>query len=255
LSAVAAAINNFTSLTGVTAAMSGTSSVVISSEKFGDDQFVSVKTISGNFTSAPGLTVTDGGADVGVLINGQTAKTDGLEATLRTTVLDIEMTLAEGFGQQTLSASTFEITGGGARFQISPSITAAGQVNIGIPAVSTNNLGNAIDGFLSTIRTGGANEVAQGHFTQAEIIVKDAINEVAVLRGRLGAFQKNVVETNINSMQVAFENIAASESIMRDADMAEEVSKLTLAQILVQSSLQVLSIANQAPSNVLQLIS
>ena len=67
-------------------------------------------------------------------------------------------------------------------------------------------------------------------------------------------YVENVVETNINSMQVAFENVSASESILRDADMAEEVSKLTLAQILVQSSIQTLTIANQAPSNVLQLI-
>ena len=73
-------------------------------------------------------------------------------------------------------------------------------------------------------------------------------------RGRLGAFQKNVVETNINSMSVAFENVSASESMLRDADMAEEISKLTLAQILVQSSIQVLSIANQIPTAVLQLI-
>ena len=74
------------------------------------------------------------------------------------------------------------------------------------------------------------------------------------MRGRLGAFQKNVVETNINSMSVAFENVSASESMLRDADMAEEISKLMLAQILVQSSIQVLSIANQIPTAVLQLI-
>ncbi len=254
LSSVAAAINNFTSLTGVTAALSGTSAVLLRSEKFGSDQFVSVRTLAGTFTTGAGLSVQDEGVDAGVLINGQAAATHGLEATLRTTAIDIEMTLSQGFGQQTASSTSFSIVGGGARFQISPSITAAGQVNLGIPSISPTNLGNAIDGFLNSIKTGGANEVAAGNFTKAEIIVKDAVNQVAVLRGRLGAFQKNVVETNVNSMQVAFENITASESNLRDADMAEEVSKLTLAQILVQSSFQVLAIANQVPANVLQLI-
>ncbi len=257
LSAVVAAINNFTSLTGVTAAMggtSGTSSVVLNSQKFGDDEFVTVRTISGNFTTPAGQSTTDFGVDVGVLINGQTAKTDGLEATLRNTAIDIELSLASGFATQTVSASTMSITGGGARFQISPSITAAGQVNLGIPSISTTNLGNAVDGFLSTLRSGGTNEVAAGNFTQAEIIAGNAVNQVAFMRGRLGAFQKNVVETNINSMSVAFENVSASESMLRDADMAEEISKLTLAQILVQSSIQVLSIANQIPTAVLQLI-
>ena len=257
LSAVVAAINNFTTLTGVNAAMggtSGTSSVVLQSAKYGDDEFVTVRTISGTFTTAAGSSTTDFGVDVGVLINGQTAKTDGLEATLRTTAIDIELSLTSGFATQTVSASTMSITGGGARFQISPSITGAGQVNLGIPSISTTNLGNAVDGFLSTLRTGGANEVAAGNFTQAEIIANEAVNQIATMRGRLGAFQKNVIETNINSMSVAFENVSASESMLRDADMAEEISKLTLAQILVQSSIQVLSIANQIPTAVLQLI-
>lgn len=44
------------------------------------------------------------------------------------------------------------------------------------------------------------------------------------------------------------------KSILRDADMAQEISKLTLAQVLVQNSIQVLSVANQAPTAVLQLI-
>ncbi len=44
------------------------------------------------------------------------------------------------------------------------------------------------------------------------------------------------------------------KSILRDVDMAQEISKLMLAQILVQSSIQVLSVANQAPAAVLQLI-
>lgn len=257
LSAVVAAVNNFTTLTGVTAALGGTSAtsaVVMSSQKFGDDEFVTVKTIAGTFTTAAGLSTKDSGVDVGVLVNGQAAKTDGLQATLRTTAIDIELSLASGFAQQTASASSFAITGGGARFQISPSITGAGQVNLGIPSTATTNLGNQVDGFLSTLKSGGTNEVAAGNFTQAEIISSTAINQVAILRGRLGAFQKNVVETNVNSMNVAFENVSASLSTLRDADMAAEISKLTLAQILVQSSLQVLSIANQTPTAVLQLL-
>lgn len=257
LSSVAAAINNFTSLTGVTAAMggiSGTSSVVLSSQKYGDEDFVTVRTISGTFTTAAGQSTSDFGVDTGVLINGQAGKTDGLNATLRTTAIDIELVLSSGFATQTTSASTFSITGGGARFQVSPSITGAGQVNLGIPSIATTNLGNAVDGFLSTLKSGGTNEVAAGNFASAETIADDAINQIAFLRGRLGAFQKNVVETNMNSMTVAFENVSASESILRDADMALEISKLTLAQILVQSSIQVLSVANQAPTAVLQLI-
>lgn len=254
LSAVVAGINNYSSLTGVTAELSGTSAIILNSQRFGDDQFVSVRTIGGYFITGENVTTRDIGQNATVLLNGQAAKTHGLDATLRTTALDIELSLSEAFGQQTASSTSFTITGGGARFQISPSITGAGRIDLGIPTIAATNLGNAVDGFLNSIKSGGANEVAEGNFAAAQTIITETINQVATLRGRLGAFQKNVVETNLNSMNVAFENVSASESIIRDADMAFEVSKLTRAQILVQSSLQVLGIANQQPSNVLQLL-
>jgi flagellin len=75
-----------------------------------------------------------------------------------------------------------------------------------------------------------------------------------VIRGRLGSLQKNQLQTNINSQQVALENVTASESAIRDADIAEEVAALTRAQILVQSTQATLLIATNAPSAVLSLL-
>ena len=80
-------------------------------------------------------------------------------------------------------------------------------------------------------------------------------DQVAVLRGRLGAFEKNTLETNINSLSVALENVTASESSIRDADFAAETAALTRAQILVQANTSVLSQANSSPQNVLALLS
>ena len=54
-----------------------------------------------------------------------------------------------------------------------------------------------------------------------------------MLRGRLGAFEKNTVQTNIDSLQVALENVTSSESDIRDTDFAAETSNLTRAQVLV----------------------
>ena len=84
-----------------------------------------------------------------------------------------------------------------------------------------------------------------------KVLSEQAINQIAVLRGRLGGLQKNQLETNIRSQQVALENVSASESAIRDADYATEVSALTRAQILVNSSTSVLQLANAAPQNVL----
>ena len=54
-------------------------------------------------------------------------------------------------------------------------------------------------------------------------------DQVAQLRGRLGAFQKFTIGSTVNALGVAFENAAAAESAIRDTDFAEETSKLTRA--------------------------
>ena len=74
------------------------------------------------------------------------------------------------------------------------------------------------------------------------------------MRGRLGSFQKNTLESTINSMKVATENLYAAESAIRDTDFATETSRLTRSQILVQASTMTLQAANMAPQAVLSLL-
>ena len=93
----------------------------------------------------------------------------------------------------------------------------------------------------------------QGARDSAKIIDK-VIEEIAVARGELGAFQKNAVESNLNSLKIAEENITQAESVIRDSDMAEEMSKLTGDQIMLQASTAMVSQANQVPRTVLDLI-
>jgi flagellin len=93
----------------------------------------------------------------------------------------------------------------------------------------------------------------QGARDAAKIVDK-VIEEIAVARGELGAFQKNAVESNLNSLKIAEENITQAESIIRDSDMAEEMSKLTGDQIMLQASTAMVSQANQVPRTVLDLV-
>jgi len=81
-----------------------------------------------------------------------------------------------------------------------------------------------------------------------------AISTIAGVRGYLGALQKNTLQTNINSLSVALENVTATESFIRDANMAEETSAFTKNQILVQAGISVLAQANVASQSVLQLL-
>lgn len=80
-----------------------------------------------------------------------------------------------------------------------------------------------------------------------------AINAVAQQRGDLGAIQNRLGFT-VRSLENAFENLQNSESSIRDADVAEEVSAFTRSQILVQASTAMLAQANALPQNALSLL-
>jgi flagellin len=83
--------------------------------------------------------------------------------------------------------------------------------------------------------------------------IDDAIQTVSDQRASLGAYQ-NRFEHTINNLNVAVENLSASESRIRDTDMAQEMVSFTRSQILTQAGTSMLSQANQASQNVLSLL-
>ena len=85
-------------------------------------------------------------------------------------------------------------------------------------------------------------------------LVDKAIDDVNVVRATLGAVQKNSLEANIRSLGVSREELISSESVLRDADMAVEISTLTRNQIIMQSGMAMLTQANQSSRNVLNLL-
>ena len=80
-----------------------------------------------------------------------------------------------------------------------------------------------------------------------------AIGTVSTSRANLGAVQ-NRLEHTISNLSVATENLSASESRIRDTDMAQEMVSFTRSQILTQAGTAMLAQANQAPQQVLQLL-
>jgi len=85
-------------------------------------------------------------------------------------------------------------------------------------------------------------------------VIDKAIQEVNVSRGEMGAFQKNNLESNLNYLRIAHENSISSESIIRDADMAEEMATFTRNQIMMEASTSMLAQANQNSMTVLKLV-
>ncbi len=247
---MATAINAVKAATSVSATVSG-GQLVFDSVKFGSDQFVTVNVISG--TSFSTTASTDAGRDATVQVNGAAASAKGLSVSYRSSNLDVEFDLASAANTNAGTAS-FSVTGGGAAFSLGSKVTENDKASIGISSVSTGSLGNTTDGFLSSLASGGGNDLDSGNLVTAQKVVDKAIKQVSSLRGRLGAFQKFTIGSTINSLGVAFENASAAESAIRDTDFAEETANLTRSQILAQAATTVLAQANASPQNALALL-
>jgi flagellin len=235
--------------------------LTFSSSDFGSDQFVGVNVLQGTFattkTSVAGAASSrESGTDIVALINGQTAQGKGLRASLTTTQLDAAVTFKSASNVASTNAKV-TITGGGSLFQIGQEVSAAGQVSLGIDAVNTARLGG-VSGKLFELGSGGGKSLLDVSPTTPGsalvAIIEEAISRVSAMRGRIGAIQKNVIETNIATLGVALENISESRSQIIDTDFAEETANLTKSQILSQSGISILSIANQNPAQVLSLL-
>ena len=83
--------------------------------------------------------------------------------------------------------------------------------------------------------------------------IDDAIANVSAARGTFGATQ-NRLDHTLNNLATYQENLTASESRIRDVDMAEEMTNFTKLQILQQAGTAMLAQANQAPQSVLRLL-
>lgn len=244
-----------------------TGTLVLESDQYGANEFVGINVLTGTFetTQSDGSTVSsrDNGTDISAIINGQVVQGSGLRATFRSTTLDAEVSFAESANSANTQA-TISVTGGGSLFQIGQEATAAGQVGLGIEAINTSRLGG-ITGKLYELGTGGGKSLIDvrnslngsgGYVNPNDLveIIEQSLNRVSSLRGRLGALQKNVIETNVTTLGVALENITEARSQIVDTDFAEETAQLQKAQILNQAGLSVLAIANQNPQQVLALL-
>jgi flagellin len=222
--------------------------------EYGSDEFVSVRALNGTtfaVVDANGESTNRAvGTDVDVRVNGIQAVGTGLTAVINTSALDVTFSLDSAVSDG--EALTFSIVGGGAQFQLGPDVVSNQQARLGISSVNTAKLGG-VAGRLFEVRSGGTKDLKTNVFGAAAVI-EEVITQITTLRGRLGAFQRTTLETNIQALSDTLEALTEAESSIRDTDFAKESANLTRAQILVQSGLSVLTIANNNPQSVLALL-
>ncbi len=143
--------------------------------------------------------------------------------------------------------------------------TGVGSANFRVGAQTTDNITVAFEDMRSTaIGSGGSNDIGDlvTDNTSVDTIplantlltaLDDAITDVSRFRAKMGAAQ-NQVEAAVNSLGVVVENLSASESRIRDADIAEVSSELVARQIMQQAGVAVLAMANSSSQSVLALL-
>ncbi|MEK7413610.1 MAG: flagellin [Planctomycetota bacterium] len=207
----------------------------------------------------------DGGFDDGVNINAH-LEGDGLPGArinLTTTSEDASILRNNANGLQINVATAFAKTAGtvvanltrGALFQVGPNNAQTTAIDIKDVTSAKLGLGGDSTNTLRSLQSlVDKQALINGFTTQALNVIDKAIDDVTALRGSLGTFQSNTLETSLNSLAITQQNLTAAESTIRDTDFAKESAMFARNQILVNASTSMLAQANQLPQSVLQLI-
>lgn len=197
---------------------------------------------------------------------------DSIDRIAKTTQFN-NKNLLQGAGSSasgTSSTLTFQIGSNGGQ-TVSVSINDSRSSNLGTVAAagtyagvggttgtfaaahSLADLGSAGTASIDVSSTTAGN--ANGDFAQQALAIVDkAISDVSTTRSNLGAIQSNELQSNVRSLSVAQQNIAASQSTIQDTDLSAEIVQFTKNQILVQAGTSALAQANQAPQAILKLL-
>ncbi len=263
------AVNAVTGNTGVFASTNAR----LYSVEYGSDQTVSVEVVSGtarfggiSYTNASGIQ-SDTGADAVANLQGATVSAKGNKLRVLSSFFTGDLRLLDAATSGAGAANKrFKIKKTGLSFQLNTSDALSDRERIGLRNLDPSNLGSktrtipgqagntiTIGGFLSSLQAGGANDL-DSNSENALRIIDDVIDQVTDVRAYVGAFQKQTIDSNTASLEVAAENLSASESDIRDLDFAAETAEFTRVQILFQTGTAVLGQANQIAQTVLTLL-
>jgi flagellin len=199
-------------------------------------------------TSTGSWTITSVGADEITLTNTRTteaqtvATTDGVTQTVDFDALGITLFLNTGYADGDFDSQAFVVSAGGSSsFQVGSGNTTNDRIDISLGDATATGLG--VDS-ISFATASGAQSALD--------TIDAAISSLSVIRGNVGAAQNRLGYAAAN-LATTIENIQAAESVIRDVDMAAEMTQFTKNQILLQAGTAMLAQANIAPQQVLAL--
>jgi len=156
-------------------------------------------------------------------------------------------TAAAGAGSNT----TVTVNNQSLTFQIGANANETAKISI--DKVTSDQLGGGVAG-VAAANLSQINVTTAAGAQDAIKVVDKAISDVSGLRGKIGAFQSNTLESNANNLRATLENTVSAESVIRDTDFASEIANFTKLQTQMQAGATVLGNANQMTSLVASLL-
>lgn len=255
---VAARINEFSSQTGVAAAINAESgTTLLTTIRYGSAAKIVVQSSAEASVTSTGfgkIKQSDAGVDIAGTIGGQAAignenfltVATGDAAGLRLAVQGQADAIRTVSGDQ----GTVTVKNNALTFQIGANVSHTASVALAIATTKALGTGSSrqFDNLGAIDLTNSANA------GEALKVIDHAINQISSARGELGAFQANTLESNATNLREALANVVAAESTIRDTDFAAEIAKFTKTQVVLQAGQTVLSNANQIPTLVASLL-
>ncbi|HLO99911.1 MAG TPA: flagellin, partial [Fimbriimonas sp.] len=240
--------------TGVTAAFNASNQLILSQTQTGTNKSINFVDTAGVVSSAANTSASVSGVDAtatvsiggqSVLFTGGRAGADGLTLT---DANGNSIKINQG-GNSTGTVLMGQVIAQDSSFQIG--FLASNTANLSLRNMSASQLGAGVQ---SGYTVANLDVSTSAGATAALAVIDKAIDEVSQMRGRIGNFQRNVLDTNNRSLASMRENLANSESSIRDLDVASEMTQFTKWQVMQQAGMSMLSQANQSGQSVLSLL-
>ena len=251
---IASILNAASGQTGVTAAFNASNQLTFTQTQTGTNRSVNFVDTSGAVSSAANTsasvtgtnataTVSMGGQSV--LYTGGAAGADGLTLT---DANGNKLNITTG-GNAVNTQLMGQVIAQDSSFQIG--FLANTTANLALRNMSAGQLGSGVASGVTVNNL----DVSTSAGSQTALSVLDkAIDEVSQMRGRIGNFQRNVLESNNRTLASMKENLSNSESSIRDLDVAAEMTNYTKLQVMQQAGMAMLGQANQSGQSVLSLL-
>lgn len=272
---IATAVNEAAGSTGVNAySYNGDTQLRLVSGEYGADASVRVKQAEGSLFAAAGDTVQDSGKNATLNVKGMSIETEGLKAQVANASFSGEIVFKEGdaanttiaqtgYDQDVLTDATASRSAslgdvrGGLKLQLGEGAGSQNRDIFGLNAMGPGSIGRVAENgkiyTLADLTSGGSASLASNPEVALRVI-DQAIADVAGERARIGAYQANNLQRNINSLSVAAENVTATESAIRDTDFATEMTRFIREQILTKVGMMSIQSANLNAENTLRLL-